>query len=138
MLVAIVDSLSAIFNVLPTTVVSISLTPTVVANENFGSIDVFSSVVNLKVQFLFVWGSLVVVLVVVDVVVLVVLVDVVVVDVMVVFEVTDVVVGKVVSRLVTNAELVVEGGCVVEVVDVEVFGLVVDELLVPKSVGFFL
>ena len=33
-LVATVDSLSAIFKVLPTTVVSISLTPTVVANEN--------------------------------------------------------------------------------------------------------
>ena len=94
---------------------------------------------NLKVQFLFVRGLVVVVLVVVDVVVLVVLVDVVVVDVVVVvFEVTDVVVCTVVSRLVTNAELVVEGGCVVEVVDVMVLGLVVDELLVPKSVGFFL
>ena len=90
---------------------------------------------NLKVQFLFVRGLVVVVLVVVDVVVLVVLVDVVVVDVVVV--VFEVVVCTVVSRLVTNAELVV-GGCVVEVVDVVTFGLVVDELLVPKSVGFFL
>ena len=53
-LVAIVDSLSAIFNVLLAMVVSMSLSGTVEANENSGSTDVFSSVVNLKDQFLLV------------------------------------------------------------------------------------
>ena len=67
------------------------------------------------------------VVVVVVVVVLEVVVDV----------VNEVVVWSVVSRLVTNDELVVEAGCVVEVV-VVVFGFVVDELLVAKSVGVFL
>ena len=51
--------------------------------------------------------------------------------------VIEVVVWSVVSRLVTTDELVVETGSVVEVV-VVVFGFVVDELLVAKSVGVFL
>ena len=51
--------------------------------------------------------------------------------------VNEVVVWSVVSRLVTSDELVVETGSVVEVV-VVVFGFVVDELLVSKSVGVFL
>ena len=49
--------------------------------------------------------------------------------VVVVLEVMDSVVSTVVSRLVINDELVVEGDCVVEVVDV-VFGLVDEDILV--------
>ena len=57
--------------------------------------------------------------------------------VVVVLEVMDSVVSTVVSRLVINDELVVEGDCVVEVVDV-VFGLVDEDILVAKLIGFFL
>ena len=49
-----VDSLSAIFNVLLAMVVSMSFSGAVKAKENWGAIDVLSSVVNLKDQFLFV------------------------------------------------------------------------------------
>ena len=57
--------------------------------------------------------------------------------VVVVLEVMDSVVSTVVSRLVINDELVVEGDCVVKVVDV-VFGLVDEDILVAKLVGFFM
>ena len=66
-----------------------------------------------------------------------VVVVVVVVLVVVVLEVMDSIVWTVVSRLVINDELVVEGDCVVKVVDV-VFGLVDEDILVAKLVGFFM
>ena len=82
-----VDSLSAIFKVLLAMVVSMSFSGAVEANENWGAIEVFSSVVNLKDQFLLVRGFVVVEVVVVvvdDVLVVVVDVVVVVVEVVVV------------------------------------------------------